>query len=89
MDEETWHYVLDHDALEFGFRRYAWTAPISFPVTDDEAKQLRVGHMRRAGATTATSSASLRVSSIFDWDKAKHVETLLRHARAPTIPAVT
>ncbi len=23
MDEETWHHVLDHAALEFGFRRYA------------------------------------------------------------------
>ena len=44
MDEETWHYVLDHDALDFGFRHYAWTAPISFPMTDDEAKQLRIGH---------------------------------------------
>ena len=37
MDEETWHDVLDHDALDYGFRHYAWTAPISFPVTDDEA----------------------------------------------------
>ena len=34
MDEHTWHYVLDHDSIDFGFRHYAWTAPISLPVTD-------------------------------------------------------
>src|SRR5437867_1963866 len=44
MDEETWHYVLDHDALDYGFRHYAWTAPISCPVTHEEARRLRVGH---------------------------------------------
>ena len=41
MDEATWHYVLDNECLDFGFRHYAWTAPISFPVTDDEAGRLR------------------------------------------------
>ncbi len=73
MDEETWHYVLDHDALDYGFRHYAWTAPISFPVTDDEAKSLHVGRsaaLKHQGEIVAI----LHVSSIFDWDKAKHVE---------------
>ncbi len=73
MDEETWHYVLDHDALDYGFRHYAWTAPISFPVTDDEAKALKVGH---SAALTHEGDiiAVIHVSSIFDWDKPKHVE---------------
>ena len=73
MDEETWHYVLDHDALDYGFRHYAWTAPISFPVTDDEATSLHVGRsaaLKHQGEIVAI----LHVSSIFDWDKAKHVE---------------
>src|SRR6478736_3760042 len=43
MDEKTWHHVLDTDTLEHGFRTYAWTAPIAFPGTDDEAKKLKVG----------------------------------------------
>jgi sulfate adenylyltransferase len=73
MDEETWHHVLDHDALEFGFRRYAWTAPISFPVTDDEARHLRVGHSA-ALVHDGDIVAVLRLTSVFDWDKAKHVE---------------
>jgi sulfate adenylyltransferase len=73
MDEDTWHYVLDHDALDFGFRHYAWTAPISLPVTDDEARQLRVGHSVALVYEDQTV-AVIRVNSLFDWDKAKHIE---------------
>ena len=73
MDEETWHYVLAHEALDFGFRHYAWTAPISFPVTDDEARRLRVSHSA-ALVHGGDIAAVLRVSSVFDWDKARHVE---------------
>jgi sulfate adenylyltransferase len=73
MDEETWHDVLDHDALDYGFRHYAWTAPIAFPMTDEEAEHLHIGHsaaLVHAGSVVAV----LHVSSIFDWDKPKHVE---------------
>ena len=73
MNEDTWHHVLDTDTIEYGFRTYAWTAPISFPVTDEEAKALRVG---RAAALTHEGSVVgiVQVASVFDWDKAKHVE---------------
>ncbi len=73
MDEDTWHYVLDHDALDFGFRHYAWTAPISFPVTDDEARRVRIGKpvaLFHEGQTVGM----VRVTSLFDWDKPKHIE---------------
>lgn len=73
MDEDTWHYVLDHDALDFGFRHYAWTAPIAFPVTDEEARRIQVGRpvaLVHEGQTVAV----VRVTSLFDWDKPKHVE---------------
>jgi sulfate adenylyltransferase len=73
MDEETWQSVLDTGTLEFGFRRYAWTAPISFPVTDAEARLLRVGHSAALTHQDETV-AIVRVSSIFEWDKAKHNE---------------
>jgi len=73
MDEETWHYVLDHDALDFGFRHYAWTAPISFPLTDEEARHLRIGHSA-ALVHEGDIVAIVHISSLFDWDKGKHVE---------------
>lgn len=73
MDEETWHYVLDNEALDFGFRHYAWTAPISFPLTDEEAKNVRVGH-RASLVYEGEIVATLLVTSTFEWDKAKHIE---------------
>jgi sulfate adenylyltransferase len=73
MDEATWHHVLEHEYLEFGFRNYAWTAPVSLPVTQEEAGRLRVGSSA-ALVHEGQIVASLRVTSIFDWDKAKHVE---------------
>jgi len=73
MDEETWHHVLDHDALDFGFRRYAWTAPIAFPVTESDSRQLRVGHSA-ALVFDGQIVAIVRTSSIFEWDKAKHLK---------------
>jgi len=73
MDEATWHYVLDHDAIDYGFRHYAWTAPISFPVTDEESRRLKVGHAA-ALVYDGNIVAVVRVSSVFDWEKPKHVE---------------
>ena len=80
MDEDTWHYVLENAAIDFGFRRYAWTAPISFPLTDDEARAVRIGH---AAALTHSGEivAVLRISSLFEWDKPKHVEKFYGTAR--------
>ncbi|MGD9762568.1 MAG: sulfate adenylyltransferase [Candidatus Binatia bacterium] len=81
MDEATWHGVLDTDSIEFGFRTYAWTAPIAFPVSDDEARRLRVG---RPAALTFEGGVvgMVAVTSVFDWDKPKHVERFYGTARS-------
>lgn len=73
MDEEAWHYTLEHEVIDFGYRHYAWTAPISLPVADDEAKHLRIGHSL-ALVYEGQIVATLHLSSLFDWDKAKHIE---------------
>ncbi len=73
MDESTWHHVLDQDCIEYNFRNYAWTAPISLPVTDAEAKSLKVGNYA-AIFHSGDPIAVIHVTSVFDWDKAKHVE---------------
>ena len=80
MHELTWHHVLDHEALEVDAGRYAWTAPIALPVRDEEAASLRIGQAATFvydGETVAT----LRISSLFSWDKAKHVSRFYGTAR--------
>lgn len=73
MDEETWHHVLETGTLDFGFRHYAWTAPLALPVTDEEARALRVGRPAALWSEGEVIGV-IRISAVFDWDKDKHVE---------------
>jgi len=73
MDEETWHRVLDERRILVGGRPYAWTIPISLPVTDEEAEA--VG---KSGAAAVQNEQGEIVgivdrARVFDWDKAKYV----------------
>jgi len=80
MDETTWHRVLDEESIEQNFRNYAWTAPISLPVTDAEAAALRVGGSA-AIVYDGDTIGVIRVSSIFAWNKGKHVESFYGTSR--------
>lgn len=80
MDEKTWHRVLERDCIEHNFRNYAWTAPISLPVTDAEAAKLRIGE-HAAIVHAGDPIGVIRVTSIFNWDKGKHVESFYGTSR--------
>ena len=80
MDETTWHHVLERDCIEQNFRNYAWTAPISLPVTDAEAKSLRIGQ-HAAIVHSGDTIGVIHITSIFAWDKAKHVESFYGTSR--------
>src|SRR6056297_3231914 len=43
MDSATYNKVLDEAVIESNGEKYAWTIPISFPVTSDLAGQLSTG----------------------------------------------
>ncbi len=73
MNQATWHHVLDHAYIESDFSKYAWTAPISLPLTDTEAKSVNVGE-RAVIEYAGDPIGLLEVTSIFPWDKAKHIE---------------
>jgi sulfate adenylyltransferase len=40
MRAEEWNRVLDEQCIEVAGRRYAWTIPLSLPVTSEEASSL-------------------------------------------------
>ncbi len=80
MDEETWHAALDRDAIEHNFRYYAWTAPISLPVTTAEAGKLKIGR-NAVIVHSGEPVAVIHVTSIFPWDKPKHVESFYGTSR--------
>ncbi|MCH8084068.1 MAG: sulfate adenylyltransferase, partial [Myxococcales bacterium] len=43
MRAEAWNRVLDEQCIEVGGRRFAWTIPLSLPVTSEEASSLSSG----------------------------------------------
>jgi len=74
MDSVVYNQVLDHAYIEHGGRRFAWTIPLSLPVTGELAGKLSAG--RRVALTNMAGEAvaTLDVSDVFPWDKAKYIK---------------
>lgn len=80
MGKADYDNVLAKGAIERGGKMWAWTIPVSLPVTDEEA----------AGCTAGTKIAlsfegkvfgTLTVDSCFDWDKAAFIKAVYRTER--------
>lgn len=73
MDAATYDRVLDEAVIEHNGQKYAWTIPLSLPVTAQLAGQLGAGQkvalVNSAGAIVAT----LQINSVFPWDKQKYL----------------
>ena len=74
MDAQTYHRVLDESVIEMDGKRYAWTIPISLPVSSDLAKTLSIGQKVALENTSGEIVAVLDISDIFEWDKTKYLQ---------------
>ena len=74
MDAQTYHRVLDESVIEVDGKRYAWTIPISLPVSSDLAKTLSIGQKVALENTSGEIVAVLDISGIFEWDKTKYLQ---------------
>ena len=74
MDAQTYHRVLDESVIEVGSKHYAWTIPISLPVSSDVAKTLSIGQKVALENTSGEIVAVLDISDIFEWDKTKYLQ---------------
>ncbi len=74
MDAQTYHRVLDESVIEAGGKRYAWTIPISLPVSSDVANTLSIGQKVALENTSGEIVAMLDISDIFEWDKTKYLQ---------------
>lgn len=73
MGEEAWHRALDEEVVEAGGGRYAWTIPLSLPVADEEAAEVR-----RRGCAALRDEAGEVVGildevEVFRFDKQKYL----------------
>ncbi len=81
MDRATYDRVLDEEVIERGGKKYAWTIPLSFPVRAEQAKTLKPGQTVALTTATGARVASLDVTDVFPWDKARYVQGVYGTAR--------
>lgn len=73
MDRETYDRVLEESVIEREGKRYAWTIPIAFPVTEALAKTLGAGQDVALVDSSDQIVAVLTISDIFPWEKKKYL----------------
>lgn len=76
MKADEWGQVLDSSVIVRGGQRYAWTIPLSFPVTDDEAGKISAGASVAVRTESGDTVAILDDVEVFDWDKARYVQSV-------------
>jgi sulfate adenylyltransferase len=73
MDSATYERVLEESVIEHRGALYAWTIPLSLPVTAELAKTLGEGQEVALVNSAGTIVATLEISDVFPWDKQKYL----------------
>ena len=74
MKHAAFDLALDEKVIESNGGRYAWTIPISLPLTDAEAGGLAAGGACSVKTEDGQVVAIISDLEIFDWDKAKYLQ---------------
>ncbi len=81
MDSETYNRVLDEQVIINNGEKYAWTIPISFPVTSELAATLKPGMTVALTSPDGDAVATLAISDVFEWDKPRYIASVYRTDR--------
>ncbi|MFM7200254.1 MAG: sulfate adenylyltransferase [Myxococcota bacterium] len=81
MNADEFNHVLANRCIVREGKSYAWTIPLSLPVTDTEAASLKVGQRAALVNSQGEVVGALKVESIFDWDKSLYIEKVYRTQR--------
>ena len=76
MTGEEWNRVLDEEVIVRGGKKYAWTIPIAFPVTDEEAAAIKRGETVGLKTGDGKLVGKLEVRDVYPWDKAKYIKSV-------------
>jgi sulfate adenylyltransferase len=76
MDSATFNQVLDHGYIVHEGEKYAWTIPLSLPITSDLASKLSTGQQVALTNSAGRIVATLDINDIFEWDKPKYVKSV-------------
>ncbi len=76
MDSATFNRVLEQSNIEHNGQKYAWTIPLSLPITKELAGQIKAGQRVALVNSAGTIVAALDVSDVFEWDKPKYLKSV-------------
>lgn len=76
MNSEVFHRVLDESVIENNGKLYAWTIPLSLPITEDMSKTLKIGESVAIVDSSNEIIAILDISDIFPWDKMRYLKSV-------------
>jgi sulfate adenylyltransferase len=73
MNRGEYDRVLAEGYIERDGKKYAWTIPLSLPVTDEEAASLGSADAARLVDAKGETVGILEVGEVFDWDKPAYI----------------
>ena len=76
MNSQVFNRVLDESVIENNGKLYAWTIPLSLPITEELAKQLKPGQEVALTDSKETVVAILEIDDVFPWDKPKYLKSV-------------
>ncbi len=76
MNSATYNRVLDESVIEHNGKLFAWTIPISFPITAELAKTIKAGQKVALTNPNGDVVATLDVNDVFAWPKLKYLQSV-------------
>ena len=76
MDSATYNRVLDESVIEHDGKLYAWTIPLSLPVTAELAGKLKAGQQVALVNSAGEIVATLDISDVYPWDKPRYLKSV-------------
>jgi sulfate adenylyltransferase len=76
MCGEQWHRVLDERRIEVDGSHYAWTIPLSLPVTSEEVATLSSGGSAALRDESGAVVGIIDGLEVFDWDKSGYLQSV-------------
>lgn len=76
MDGKTFNLVLEEGYIVNNGKKYAWTIPLSLPVTQALAQQLSSGQEVALINSRNEIIGTLEINDIFPWDKEKYLKSV-------------
>src|SRR5262245_15276953 len=72
MVREEYDRVLEEEVIVRGGKKYAWTIPLAFPVSEERAKILKVGNPYPLIADNKMIVGVMELQDVYPWDKKKY-----------------